>query len=301
MKRTEKNKAQIESFEKEKEKKIKKEKYSKRFKFFFTLIILLSLAFVSLRYIGTSGLVVREYVYSSANTPDSFRGAKIVHFGDLHYGHSTDLVKTKEVVAKINQLRPDIVVFTGDLIDKSTSFQDADALTVELSKIDAKYAKYMVLGNHDKKAVNLDVLTGAGFIDLNNNYDLIYMEDNSKVLISGVGDSILKRDDLASAMAYFGSEEADADIFTIAMAHEPDTYLALQDYPLNIFLAGHSHNGQIRLPFIGALKTVVGAEVYKEAFYQESNTSIYITGGIGTTFLPFRLFNHPSINLIRID
>ena len=65
-------------------------------------------------------------------------------------------------------------------------------------------------------------------------------------------------------------------------------------------MAGHSHNGQVRLPFIGAIVKNQGAKKYYNEYYKIKNTDLYISGGIGTSTLPFRLFNRPNINFYRL-
>ncbi len=301
MRRADRNKEKIESIEREKNRQKRKVKNARLFKFLFVLFLFLSLTFVTLRYLGTSGLVVREYVNKSDKLPKSFYGAKIVHFSDLHYGHTTDLKKLDKLTQKINYIKADLVIFTGDLVDRNSKKVDYDALSKALAKIEAKLGKYMVLGNHDKSDKVAKCLTDAGFIDLNNKFELIYNDDYQSILLSGIGDSILGRDDITAAMAYFLDEAANRDIFSIVIAHEGDAFIDILDnYPVDIALSGHSHNGQVRLPKIGSLVKVRGAKTYSEAFYEVGETNIYVSGGIGTTVLPFRLFNQPSINLIRI-
>lgn len=300
MSRIEKNKAIVEEFEREKELEKKKLKRKRRFKFFSVFFLIIFLMYLILRYFGTSGLIVREYAPSFDNLPKSFYGLKIVQFSDLHYGHTTDIEDVRKLVKKINYLNPDIVVFTGDLIDSKFTNEDLRLLEKELSLIEAKLSKYMVLGNHDRSSQIADLLVKANFIDLNNNYDLIYNNSNESIIISGIGDLILKRHDIDEAMRYF-KDENNPRLFSIVITHEGDVLDdVLGNYPVDLALAGHSHNGQVRLPKIGSLITPYGAKIYKEKEYHERGASIYVSGGIGTTILPFRLFNHPSINLIRL-
>ena len=157
-----------------------------RFLFFVLLIILLLLIYG--RYVGTDGLITKEYNIR-ANIDESFNGLKIVHFSDLHYLRVTKCDKLKQVVEDINLINPDIVVFTGDLIDKDMNLTDKDYndLTNTLLKINAKYGKYAVIGNHDyqkdKKSVT-NILTESGFTYLENDYDILYNNDGEKIFIN---------------------------------------------------------------------------------------------------------------------
>ena len=72
-------------------------------------------------------------------------------------------------------------------------------------------------------------------------------------------------------------------------------------YQVNLILAGHSHNGQVRLPFIGAIYTPIGAKKYYDNYYNVSGTKLYISSGIGVSTTNYRLWNHPSINFYRIN
>ena len=90
-------------------------------------------------------------------------------------------------------------------------------------------------------------------------------------------------------------------MFTITLLHEPDSIdNILNTEHVDLALAGHSHNGQIRLPFIGALKTVNGAKKYKNEYYHIGNTDLYISGGIGTSDMKLRFFDRPSISIYRL-
>ena len=86
------------------------------------------------------------------------------------------------------------------------------------------------------------------------------------------------------------------------MVHEPDiTFDIVNDYSVNLILAGHSHNGQVRLPIIGAIYTPPGAKKYYDEYYSVSGTDLYISSGIGVSSINYRLFNRPSINFYRVN
>ena len=115
-KRENKNKELEEKIRKEerRQKKIIIEK--KIFKIFFIILLIFISIFIYMHFIGTSGLIVKEYKIASKKIPDSFHGIKIVHFSDLHYKNTINKKKLKSIIDKINEIKPDIVVFTGDLL-----------------------------------------------------------------------------------------------------------------------------------------------------------------------------------------
>lgn len=271
----------------------------------WTKIILISIivifgSFYYMRFVGTSGLCVREYRVVNSKLPSSFHGLKVIHFSDLHYNSTFSLKNLKVLVKKINQLKPDIVVFTGDLTDKDSEITENDLknLVEQLNKIEATLGLYAVRGNHDYETSNFDVVfTKTAFKILDNNYDFIYSKGTTPILITGFG-SKLKEDFNPTQAFSFPSEES---FFTIALTHEPDTTTdILNHYPAQLILSGHSHNGQIRLPKIGAIYTVSGAKKYPNEYYKIDHSDLFVSGGLGTSGYKFRLFNRPSINLYRI-
>ena len=300
--RTEKNKLKRKKIIKEEQKETRKKVLDVTFKIFIWLFIIFAILFFILRYVGNFGLIVKEEAFVSSTLPENFHGIKIIHFSDLHYGTTIKTKELKNIVKKINDIRPDLIVFTGDLVDKhySITSKEKEDIVKQLNKLTATLGKYSVQGNHDKNNFN-NIMKDTDFIVLDNNYDLIYKDVNNPILITGIGSSLLKNMDIDKAYNYFKEENSNQDIFTISLLHEPDSIdTILENYKVDLAFAGHSHNGQVRLPFTPALVKVNGAKKYYEAKYEINNTKLFISGGIGTSNYPFRLFNHPSINFIRL-
>lgn len=300
--RVEKNKSKRREINKKERDKKRKKILSSTSKVFIWLIIILSISYIILRYVGNYGLVVKEEALVYEKLPEEFHGLKIIHFSDLHYGMTIDIKKLDQIVEKINNTNPDIIVFTGDLVDRYTTLSkdEIKQISEKLNKLEAKLGKYIVQGNHDKKYLN-DIISNTDFMLLDNNYDLIYNEGYTPILITGIGSSILNNVDIDKAYSYFNKSDSNKEIFTISLMHEPDNIdKILEKYNVDLVLSGHSHNGQVRLPFAEALVKVEGAKKYYEEKYIINNTTLLISGGIGTSNYPFRLFNHPSINFIRL-
>ena len=273
--------------------------------FFLIIFLLITLTIIYARYGGTSGLITKEYKIESSLIGEDFDGLKVVNFSDLHYLRVTNNDKLKEIVDEINLIKPDIVFFTGDLIDKDFTLtdKDKDDLINGLSSIKAKYGKYAVLGNHDYvKNIEIfkDIYSNSNFNLLQNSYDIIYSSNNDKLFIGGVDNYSYNEADINKVMEYFNDN---SDIsYKIILVHEPD-YIdnILTNYNVNLVLAGHSHNGQINIPYIKNFFLPYGSRKYYENYYKVNDTDLYISSGIGESSVNFRLFNKPSINFYRIN
>lgn len=284
----------------------KSSKLKKILKILFITIFFLVLIILYGRFIGTKGLIIKEYKIVNDNFVDNFYGLKIVHISDIHYGDTTNKKDLEQIVEKINLLSPDIVIFTGDLYSNELESIDKDELITNLKNIKVNIKKYAVKGNHDDESWN-EIMKESNFIDLNNNIDVIYNNNDSNILIAGLNtneDTLEGIEKINSLLKPNGSntenEQAETNFnYKILLLHEPDKILEFDYSNYDLILAGHSHNGQVRIPFIGALYTPKGAKKYYDEFYNLGNTKLYISSGIGTSKLKFRLFNKPSINFYR--
>lgn len=292
-----------EQIEKEWKKEENKEKQhiiiKKTFKLLFILIILLVILLTYMNLVGTKGLIVKEYKISSTNLPESFHGFKIVHFSDLHYGTTVHEKELNNLVTKINELKPDLVVFTGDLLDKNKNItvDEINLITKALKKITVTTSKYAIKGEEDYNKNYEKILKDSDFIIIDNNYELIYYKGNTPIMLTGTGSSIKNDYDIDKAFSY----DKQDNLYTISLIHEPDIIETITSkYKANLILAGHTHNGQIRIPFIGSMLKKEDGKKYINSHYQINNTEVYISGGIGTSNYEFRFFNHPSINFYRL-
>ena len=169
--RTEKNKSKRKEITKKENQEKRNKILGNTFKVLTCIIIVISVSYVILRYVGNYGLVVKEESLVYENLPENFHGLKIVQFSDLHYGTTVDTKKLESIVNKINSINPDIIIFTGDLIDQFYSIkkEEIEDITLLLNKLEAKLGKYTVEGNHDKKYFNTII----------ENTDFIYLENSS--------------------------------------------------------------------------------------------------------------------------
>ncbi|WP_227858672.1 MULTISPECIES: metallophosphoesterase [unclassified Clostridioides] len=219
---------------------------------------------------------------------------KVVQISDTQIGSFYSTKNLKRVANKINTLNPDIIVFTGDLIDYSNKNPDIDEITTILLSMDARLGKFSVFGNHDYMyklpRYYRQIMKNSNFNLLINENKKIKLEDDKYINILGV-DEILNGN---PNIKYLESQIDNKD-FNLLLAHEPDLVDMLSEDVMNLVLSGHSHGGQIRLPIKGALVTPPYGRKYTKGFYDINGNNLYVSSGLGSTKLPFRFFNIPEI------
>ncbi len=270
-------------------------------KFFIGLICLIILVILYSRYIGTSGIKTIEKSIKVSNLSDDFYGIKIVHITDIHYGRTTFEKDLKDLVKKINLTKPDIVVFTGDLFTNiKIDSKEYDKISSILNEIEASIGKYSIIGDNDLD-IYTTIMANAGFKDISNTYELIYTKSSNYIMLSGISSNIKDKTDILEKMKSSNDFLINnKPNYSILLMHEAD-YIDKIDYSkYNLVLAGHSLNGQIRLPIIGGIIKQDGARKYLDSEYELKNTKLIISNGIGTYNYSYRLFNRPSFNLYRI-
>jgi len=287
-----------------------KEKKPFKYKKLIITLLILTLTITSIllysRYIGTSGIFINEYKIVNENLSNDFYGFKIVHITDIHYGRTINKKELNDLVEKINLVKPDIVVLTGDLIDKGSDMTDKDIKIISkaFSKIDATIGKYAIKGNHDYKYKKWDILIeNSGFINLNDKYELIYGNENDYILLSGMSTNIYGKKNIEDKVKIYEDFINTSEVkpnYSILLMHEPDFIDSFNYNNYNLVLAGHSHNGQVRLPFIGAIIKPNYGRKYYDNYYNLNNTDLYVSSGLGVSEVNFRLFNRPTFNLYRL-
>lgn len=277
---------------KEEKKNIKKKKHN----ILIYFILVIALLFLYSKYIEPYNLTIKEYKIENEYLPNSFDGIKIVHFSDVHLGSTVDIKYLDKIVNLINKQNPDIVVFTGDMLDKRRTLNDSEIESVKksLSKIKSNLGNYAVSGNHDIKQLDTyKKIMDTNFTILDNEEKLIYYKENNPISLVGLSDS-------SETKINYDVLEKENDYYRFVLCHEPDEYKKISNYSFNVMFSGHSHGGQVRLPFIGKIYTPIGAKTYYDDYYKLDNKEIFISNGIGTTRIDIRFNSAPSINLYRL-
>jgi len=272
---------------------------------YFILIALIIFMLILLygRFVGVNGLNTKEYVIHSNNIDNSYYGIKIVHFSDLHYKKVITEQRVKDLVKEINKVNPDIIFFTGDLLDKDYKLSSNDIIFLieELSLLKPTYGCYAILGDHDylKEETIKNIYIQSNFTLLNNSYSIVKNEDNKEIFVGGVNSYTYDSADIDKTMDYFDNHED--SLYKIILMHEPDYMNNIKDnYSFDLALAGHSLNGSINVPVVKNIFLEDFGKKYNKSYYHLGNGEFYVSNGIGVSNINFRLFNTPSINVYRI-
>ncbi len=236
--------------------------------------------------------------------PKSFDGLRIVHFSDIHYGFFYDTTSLNKLIAKINALEPDIVVFTGDFFDAAFIPYVEECVEALTNLSAAPLGHYAVMGNHDyysgynRSTPVIEVYEAGGFKVLRNE-NIRIERDGESIQIAGIDDMLLGKPNLEQTF-----QQTDPNTFTLFLAHEPEYADRAMEFPIDLQLSGHSHGGQIRLPLLGAIITPPGGRKYVHGLHalnsQTHARMVYTTRGIGTSHIPIRFLCRPEITVLTL-
>ncbi|SDJ75756.1 metallophosphoesterase [Sediminibacillus albus] len=244
-------------------------------------------------------LKIKHETLSSGKIPASFDGINILQFSDTHVGFHYSLEQLDQLAAEINAQNPDIVLFTGDLVDEPNQFNWDNQIVTILKTINAPLGKYWVYGNHDHGGYGTEtvkkVMDAGGFALLQNSHVNITRGETS-ITIAGVDDVMLGKPDLDKTL-----NGANQDNYTIIMIHEPDYADKAKNYPVDVQVSGHSHGGQVQIPLVGHVYTPAYAEKYVEGTYHlDDRLQLFVSRGIGTTRLPYRFLCAPEMTVFSL-
>ena len=220
---------------------------------------------------------------------------KVAQVSDTHFCWHTSAGRFDKFVKNLQEEKPDMILFTGDLFDKvawaKEEKRDWSKLKKQLSGLAAPLGKFAILGNHDFDGGNADFVRGfladCGFVILTNAAAVA-----GPIAIAGLDDQREGRPD-------FGLRPEAAE-FSLLMIHEPDGAAQLADADrFDLIVAGHSHGGQIRLGNLRLHND--GSKLYDHGLYGIGQRSaLYVNSGIGLTFLPIRFGVPPEIVYFEI-
>lgn len=255
---------------------------------------------------GNTKLEITEYRVSSSRIPEAFGGFRIAQVSDLHnteFGEENN--KLLEVLSEVN---PDVIVLTGDLIDSRRT--DIDIALAFAGNAVQIAPVYYVTGNHEARVPEYEALkvglTEAGVTVMDNQKVHIDREGES-ITLMGIHDPSFRTDYLfgdaeTAAGQAISSLQNESDGFTVLLSHRPELFDLYVDTGINLVFSGHAHGGQFRLPFVGGLVAPNQGffPKYDAGRFDEENTTMIVSRGVGNSIIPFRINNPLEIVVVEL-
>jgi predicted MPP superfamily phosphohydrolase len=266
---------------------------------FLTLLVASGLALTGWAYwTAIADPVVRQAQVALPGWPAGAAPVRAVLIADLHVaGPDMPPARLARIVAQVNALRPDLVLIAGDFIsDKRTStrhYAQAEA-AAPLAGLRARLGVVAVLGNHDhwRDPAGARAALAAAHVRLLDN-DAAQL---GPLAVGGLDDAFTRHEDLAATLHAMRALPG----ARILLSHSPDPFSRLPR-DVGLMLAGHTHCGQVRLPLLGAVKTMSAyGQRYACGLIREQGRTLIVTAGLGTSGLPLRLGAVPDLWLVRL-
>ncbi len=226
--------------------------------------------------------------------PEKLDGLRLVHLSDLHYGPLVNPKHLERAVRAANDLRPDLIVLTGDYISQDRAYAAPCAELV--GKLRARHGVYAVLGNHDHwtdATLIADLFRVEGIRMLINEGARMDV-DGEAFWLAGVDDTMVGLEDLSLAMA--GARDGE---FKLLLAHNPTILRRAARADVDLVLSGHTHGGQVAWR---SEKNSSGRARRRmlRGLGRRGNTQIYVNRGLGTVVLPIRYGCPPEISVLQL-
>jgi uncharacterized protein len=241
-----------------------------------------------------------EVPISLPHLSKAFAGFRVLQISDIHAGEQFMPRHLGEIVQKILELKPDIVLITGDFVYSSPAMTDEILNTTGelLSQISASIPTFAVMGNHDhwwNVARVREMLGNADVKELANDFFTVQKED-TMLHICGVDDFYERKSELGPILSTLPEEGC-----AILMAHEPDfADNSSTSGRFDLQVSGHSHGGQVVLPFIGPLVLPNYGRKYPSGSYMVGNMHQYTNRGLGMVFPYVRFLCRPEITVFTL-
>jgi predicted MPP superfamily phosphohydrolase len=239
--------------------------------------------------------IVRRVTLAHPLLPLPFDGLRVAQVADVHAGMFMPPERLARVRSMVEALAADLVVFTGDQLDRRQV--DADFFVHGFAGLDAPLGVFGVLGNHDHLAgprLALAAMEAVGITPLVNR-SAILERGGSRILLAGV-------DDLDAAPGWgpdFAAAHRGAADFRLLLCHQPNGWRAGRAAGAHVTLAGHTHGGQIALPSRG-LNVARLTTPYIAGPYERGGRLLYVSRGIGVGAVPLRFGVPPEVDLITL-
>jgi predicted MPP superfamily phosphohydrolase len=238
--------------------------------------------------------------------PTALDGFRIVQLSDLHYDPHFGTAPIQAAVRLANEQSADLIALTGDFVtlpiienrpNRKRAAEQIDPCAALLKQLKSRYGAFAVLGNHDEfSAPNIVTkgLQGQG-IEVLRNRSLPIEHNGARFFLAGVNDVLGGEADLDRALTGVSTTDP-----VVLLAHEPDFADDTARYSVGLQLSGHSHGGQIRIPFLWPLFLPALSHRYPKGLYKVGGLTLYTNVGVGTIHIPMRLNCPPEVTLITL-
>lgn len=290
---------------------------------YYVMIIICCLVYLILGtraflYYGNNHIDITTYTIQSAKIPESFSGYRIVQLSDLHskvFGENQQML-----LQKVQGLHPDIIVFTGDLVDGRTKLE-APCFTLMKGLVNIA-PTYYIYGNHEaillyepERQEFFKQIDALGVKTMNNKAVILTSAANESINLVGIPDPIaisipnklFQYEDLEERTKILLEETfqfvKDKEAYTILLCHRPEYIKTYSNFPVDLVLCGHTHGGQIRLPILGGIYATGQGFLpkYDSGYFKTGDLTLLINRGLGQSSFPYRIFNNPEISLIKLQ
>jgi uncharacterized protein len=240
---------------------------------------------------------INRYRLVVPNLPPAFSGLRLVHLSDLHYGFLDERWFIKDVIGHANEIGGDLIVCTGDYVHERKATRQIDEVWPMLSTLSAPLGVFSILGNHDhwanaRKSEDWLAKTGQ---DLNHKRVALDRQEQ-RIWLVGAGDLWEDHRNLDDELR--GIPDAEC---RIVLAHNPDTADTHFTSRVDLMISGHTHGGQVVVPFVGPPVLPVRNKNYSSGLKTSPRgTKVFISRGIGWALYPVRLNCFPEIPVLEL-
>lgn len=283
---------------------MKNEKLTKR-KITLRILFALVVAFVIWTVWGNLTIGTTYYEIRSKELPEAFEGYKIVQISDLHNAEfGKDNSRLVEIIKKE---KPYLIAITGDLIDSSHT--DLDLAIKFIQQIVEVAPCYFVTGNHEawlgKSYLKLEQQLLKSGVKVLRDQMVKLEKDGAIIQLIGLDDPDFTDQDSEIQESMLETKLNNLhlqDGFKLLLSHRPETFNAYVSTGMNLVLSGHAHGGQFRIPFVGGVIAPNQGvfPTYDAGVFQEGQTTMIVSRGIGNSIIPLRINNRPEIVIVEL-
>ena len=270
------------------------------------VLAVLALAIFGIFYGSVRWLKIYDHVLYFDNLPSHLEGLRILHISDLHSNNPNRM--NIDIWRHIDNLEFDIAVITGDIVldPRYTTYNFFEMLEAHrhgFAALAARVPTFFVEGNHEADYFHQtsQFMDEVGITFLFNDHIFLPVGGGHLEII-GTPDYITLSRNRHLDAEFDRLFENIGGGFQLVLTHQPQIFDRIKDSGINLVLAGHTHGGQIRLPFFPTLYAPNQGFFprYGAGFYTHNDAVMYVSRGIGTTYFPFRFWNRPEIAVIEL-